>query len=182
MSTSNRFVHTAFAIWITGLPASGKTTIATRLLSLLHNEYRVWAAHLESDRLRTILTPAPTYSREERDAFYKAIASLAGFLVADGVPVVIDATANLKSYREAGRAIIPRFLEVYVQCPLEVCIARDPKGIYNKAVQGVASSVPGLQDPYEEPDHPDVVVHCARSTPDQAARMIVQKLAGLSWI
>jgi adenylylsulfate kinase len=146
---------TGFAIWMTGLPASGKSTITRELLKQLAAR-NIHAVVLESDEMRKILTPEPTYSPEERDRFYRMMALTGDLLVRQNVNVIFDATANKREYRDQARALIPRFLEVYVRCPLEVCMKRDPKGIYSRAASGSASFVPGMQVSYESPLKPDV--------------------------
>jgi adenylylsulfate kinase len=171
----------AFAVWITGLPASGKSTVSRALASEL-GARGIDAAVLESDAMRTVFTPHPGYSEEERNIFYNQMTWIGALLVHHGVPVIFDATANRRSFREAARRVIPRFIEVYVHCPLEVCIARDPKGIYRRARQFEASSVPGMQAPYEPPEEPDVVVEGDREDPDSAARRVVTKLLEKGYI
>ena len=165
----------AFAVWITGLPSSGKSTITQALVEALHAR-TVDVAVLESDKLRQVLTPHPTYSEGERDTFYRAMAHIGALLVAHGVPVVFDATANRRRYRAAAGMAIPQFIEVYVECPLDVCLARDIKGVYRKAQTGEASTVPGAQASYEPPDHPDLVVSGQDGAPRAAARRIVRAL------
>ena len=90
-------------------------------------------AVLESDVLRPIFTPQARYQDEDRDAFYSQLAYVGALLTRHGVPVIFDATAQRRSYRDRARAKIPHFLEVYIECPLPVCVERDPKGIYRKA-------------------------------------------------
>jgi len=164
----------AFAIWITGLPASGKSTIAAALCTQLASR-AIDVAVLESDTLRRIFTPSPRYDEEERQNFYRALVYVGILLTAHGVPVIFDATANRRAYRDEARKQISRFLEVWVDCPLEVCIRRDPKGIYRKAKEGAASIVPGLQASYEPPEKPDVIVRSG-DTPEAGARTIISKL------
>ena len=118
----------------------------------------VQPAVLESDALRPILTPDASYTDEDRDFFYRQLVDLGAILTRQGVPVIFDATANRRRYRQHAREEIPTFLEVYVECPLEICVSRDPKGIYRSAHQGTATTVPGLQSAYEAPQEPDVVV------------------------
>lgn len=137
---------------------------------------RTEVALLESDALRRVLTPRPDYSEEERDAFYRAMAVVGRLLVEHGVPVIFDATANRRIYRNQAREQIERFLEVYVDCPLAVCRERDAKGIYRKAQEGAASTVPGLQAAYEPPEHPEVVVHGDREAPLEAVQRVLAKL------
>ena len=143
----------AFAIWVTGLPASGKSTLVAGLKTQLAAR-GIDVAVLESDVLRTILTPDPSYDDQERLTFYRQMVFIGTLLTEHGIPTIFDATANRRSYRDEARKRIPRFLEVYVDSPLETCIARDPKGIYGKAQQGSAESVPGIQAAYEAPKIP----------------------------
>ena len=165
----------AFAVWITGLPASGKSTVTRALASQLAAR-GIEAAVLESDAMRKVFTPHPQYTEEERNLFYNQMTWVGALLVSHGVPVIFDATANRRSWREDARRTIPRLLEVYVDAPLNVCMARDPKGIYRQAGQAETSSVPGLQTPYEPPERPDIVVNGDRDDPESAARSIVASL------
>ncbi|MGD1090596.1 MAG: adenylyl-sulfate kinase [Bryobacteraceae bacterium] len=166
----------AFAIWVTGLPASGKSTLVTCLKARLAAR-KIDVAVLESDALRPILTPHPRYDDAERELFYWQMTFVGTLLTEKGVPVIFDATANRRAYREEARKGIPRFLEVYVDSPLETCIARDPKGIYRKAQAGSADTVPGIQAAYEPPENPDVVIHGDRESPEAAAGRVIAKLA-----
>ena len=171
----------AFAVWVTGLPASGKSTIARALAQELSSQ-GVDAAVLESDSLRAVLTPRATYSDEDRDVFYGALTHIGTLMVEHGVPVIFDATANRRAYREHARSVIDRFVEVYVDSPLAVCTARDPKGLYRKAQSGGATNMPGLQAAYEPPPHPDLVVSGDREPADVAARAIVRLLEARGYL
>jgi adenylylsulfate kinase len=166
----------SFAVWLTGLPASGKSAIARELLRALH-ERGVDAAVLESDVMRTQLTPHARYDDAERDFFYAALADIGAALVARGRAVVFDATANRRRYRDAARGRIARFCEVHVATPLEVCRARDPKGLYR-----AGGSVPGAGAVYEPPPRPELAVRGDEGTPDEAARRIVDALAARGWL
>ena len=168
--------QSSFALWITGLPASGKSTLAAALKSQLA-ERGVDVAVLESDSLRKILTPHPRYDEAERDAFYGQMAYIGALLVEHGVPVIFDATANLRIYRSRAREQISRFLEIYVDSPVSVCVARDPKGLYRQAQAGGTVTVPGIQAAYEPPEAPDLIVHGDRESPEAAARRVVELLA-----
>jgi adenylylsulfate kinase len=170
----------AFAVWITGLPASGKSTITRTLVRELASR-GVKVAVLESDALRQLLTPRPTYSEPERDTFYRSMVYIGSLLVTHGVPVIFDATANRRAYRAAARSAIERFAEVYVECPLDVCVKRDPKGIYRRSRSGEASTVPGAQASYEPPAHPDVVVP-GNGDASEAARAIVEVLVRRGYV
>lgn len=162
----------ACAIWLTGLPASGKSTIAVALkpqLEALGLSIEV----LESDAVRRTLTPTPTYSQAERDLFYRALAFMGARLVAHGVTVIFDATANKRLYRDFARSLIPWFIEVAVECPLELAMQRDYKGTYQRGQCGESSTVPGLQDAYEAPVNPEVRIDTTTIRASEAAKMIM---------
>jgi adenylylsulfate kinase len=166
----------SFAVWLTGLSGSGKSAIARELLARLHAR-GIDAAVLESDVLRTQLTPFPRYDEADRDFFYGVLSRMGALIVESGRPVVLDATANLRRYREAARSRIARFAEVYVDTPLEVCRQRDPKGLYRKA-----QAMPGVGAPYEPPLSPELVVHGDRGTAADGALAILSFLEKQGWI
>jgi len=161
----------SFAIWITGLPASGKSTIVAALKPQLEG-LGLTVEVLESDEVRRVLTPSATYSDAERDLFYRALAFMGAKLVAHGVTVIFDATASRRAYRDFARSVIPRFLEVSVDCPLATCMERDKKGTYLKGQRGDSLTVPGLQSPYEAPTHPDLRIDSTTTTSTDAACQI----------
>jgi adenylylsulfate kinase len=103
-------------------------------------------------------------------------------LTEHGISVIFDATANRRAYRDRARQEIPQFMEVYVDTPLEVCIQRDPKGIYRKGLSGEAPHVPGIGEEYEAPENPEFVFHGERGDPEDAARRIVGIVEGRGWI
>ncbi|TAJ28123.1 MAG: adenylyl-sulfate kinase [Nitrospirae bacterium] len=163
------------AIWLTGLPASGKSAIAAALKPKL-DALGLRVEVLESDALRQVLTPAPTYSRDERDLFYRALAFFGSRLVAQGVTVIFDATANRRAYRDFARRLISNFIEVAVECPLEVCMERDKKGTYKKGLARESATVPGLQDAYEAPLTPELRIDSTATAPEAAADKILTLL------
>lgn len=166
-----------FAIWITGIPASGKSSITRELMKKLAIR-GVSTVVLESDEMRKILTPFPTYRQEERDVFYRSLALIGGLITRSGVPVIFDATANKRAYREYARMLIPRFVEAYVTCPLEICMKRDPKGIYGRAFASKTGMVPGIQATYEPPLNPDITLD-GRNPPETSADAVVDLLKRL---
>jgi len=171
---ASRVTHhvSAFAIWVTGLPASGKSTIVAALKPKLEG-LGFTVEVLESDAVRRLITPVATYTQAERDQFYRAVAFVGARLVAHGVTVVFDATASRRAYREFARHLIPRFLEISVDCPLNVCMDRDKKGTYQKGARGESSTVPGLQEPYEISLNPDLLIDTTKTTPENAADRIL---------
>lgn len=168
----------AFALWFTGLPAAGKTTLARAVQCQLADR-GIQTLLLDSDELRKILTPQPTYSDQERDWFYGALADLAAWLVRNGINVLIAATANRRAYRQRARQQIDRFGEVYIRCALATCQRRDPKGIYARAASGATRHVPGLGATYEPPLQPEATVDTDQSAPEASAATVLQQLAGL---
>ena len=173
----------AWAIWITGLPGSGKTTIAREVQNLLSGE---GLKLLQLDEVRKIITPQPKYTEEERSIVYASLAYMAKILTECGINVIVDATANRKGYRDLARQLIPNFAEIYVKCTLEICIEREstrvtkysPKGIYKRAA-AKSSTVPGINVPYEEPNNPEVVIDSEKIDPKEAAKDIVKRIGEL---
>jgi adenylylsulfate kinase len=168
----------SFAVWLTGLSGSGKSAIARALLAELHAR-GVDAAHIESDVMRTQLTPFPRYDDADRDFFYGALGDIGVALVQRTRPVIFDATANRRAYRDAARQRIVRFAEVYVDTPLAVCAARDTKGLYRGAQ---ATRLPGRQAPYEPPLAPELTVQGDRGTPADGAAAVLGLLQQRGWI
>jgi adenylylsulfate kinase len=168
----------SFAVWLTGLSGAGKSAIARHVLDELRLR-KISVALLESDVMRTQLTPFATYEDSERDEFYATLADLAAWLVSRGKPVIIDATANRRAYRDRAREALARFAEVYVSTPLEVCAARDTKGFYkSKDVK----TLPGVQVAYEPPAAPELVISGAKGTPGDGAHEVVALLERRGWV
>jgi adenylylsulfate kinase len=170
-----------FAIWLTGLPASGKTSLAAALTRLL-GQRGVRVQTLDSDELREVLTPGPTYSESERDWFYRTMVFIGRLLTENGVNVFFAATAPHRRYREWARQAIDRFMEVYLLCPLETCRARDRKGIYSRDRTQGATTIPGLQVPYELPEAPELVVDTEHLTPEEGAQKVIARLEELPFL
>ncbi len=169
------------AIWITGLPGSGKSTAADAIKEI-HPGFII----LRMDEMRKIVTPAPTYSDSERDIVYRAMVYLAITLTGLGHDVIIDATGNRRKWRELARRLIPRYAEVYLRCTIETCIERErkrtdaheaPKDIYQKGAAGMP--VPGLTVPYEEPSDPEITADTERDSLGEITAKIEKIISGL---
>jgi adenylylsulfate kinase len=168
----------SWVIWITGLPGSGKSVIAraaAERLRALGEPVKV----LELDQIRKIVTPSPQYTDAERDIVYRALGHMATLLAEAGVPVLVDATAHRRVWRDAVRAAVPRFAEVQLLCPLDVCRERErrrtgghaPPGIYARAGRPDAT-VPGVDVSYEPALAPELVIDTvAESVADAAGRI-----------
>ncbi|MEW6570958.1 MAG: adenylyl-sulfate kinase [Nitrospirota bacterium] len=169
------------AIWITGLPGSGKSTIADAL-----READPRFVVLRMDELRQVVTPAPTYTELEREIVYRALVYAARTLTELGHNVIIDATGNLRKWRELARQLIPGFIEVYLRCPIDVCVEREkqrketheaPKDIYKKGAEGWP--VPGMVVPYEEPLNPEVIIDSDKTSAGEAVARILNEIMKL---
>lgn len=158
MRNDDTEIAEGFALWFTGLPAAGKSTLAEAVaLQLRRTRQRVEI--LDSDKLRTILTPQPTYDAAERDWFYAVMVYIGQLLTRNGINVLFAATATRRTYRDAARSMIPKFAEIYVDCSLTVVQERDPKGIYARAAVGEVTNFPGVDIPYEPPLTPEIIVN-----------------------
>jgi len=168
----------SWAIWVTGRPGSGKSTVARTAAARLA-ERGTPVTVLELDEIRRILTPCPTYAESERDTVYRALVFMAQALTEAGVPVVIDATGHRRAWRDLARASLARFAEVQLDCPLEVAEARErtrpaghaPRDIYASAGRP-GSTVPGVDVPYERAASPDLVVDTSLEDVETAAERI----------
>lgn len=162
-------------VWLTGIPASGKSTIARHLVAALgaRGTATLW---LDSDDMRRVLTPDPRYTAEERDWFYGVLGHLATLAADGGTVVVVSATAPRRVHRDAVRARAARFLEAWVRCPPAVARDRDPKGLYEASRAGRIDTLPGVGAPYEEPKRPEIILDTDRERPEDMARRLLERL------
>jgi len=142
-------------VWFTGLPASGKSTLAASVRLRLVEE-RVPCCLLDSDEIRRTLFPELGYAPDERDRFYERLGDLAVLLAAQGLIVLVAATAPRREYRDRVRRAAQGFLEVHLDVPGEECERRDPKGLYAKARRGEIARLPGAGSEYEPPVSPEL--------------------------
>ena len=147
-------METGYVIWLTGLPAAGKTTLARAL------EARLEAVEiLDGDEIRRGLSADLGFSAEDRGEHNRRVIFISELLIRNGIGVIVPLISPYRKVREFARQKLgPSFIEVWVKCSLEECIQRDPKGLYARALKGEISNLTGLQDPYEEPLDPDVVL------------------------
>ncbi len=168
----------AWVVWFTGLPGCGKTTIAQRVKATLSTK-GISVKVLQLDEIRKVITPNPSYTEAERDVVYASLAYMAKLLAESGINVIIDATANRRRYRDLARSLVSDYAEVYINAPLDVCIAREsrrraefaPRDIYKKS-KDMGATVPGINIAYEEPLAPEISVDSAEMTSDQSAQHI----------
>jgi adenylylsulfate kinase len=167
---------TGAVVWVTGLPASGKSTLARRLRDRLR-EAGHGAAVLDGDAVRAALVPPPGYGEVDRAAFYETLGNLAVALAGEGLVAIVAATAHRRAFRDRVRARAARFVEVLVDVPAETCAARDPKGLWARARAGDGPDLPGAAVAYEPPLAPEVV---ARGGEDGAAVEAIAAALGVT--
>lgn len=168
-------------IWFTGLPSSGKSTLAELLASELRNCGRNVEV-LDGDVVRTNLSKGLGFSKEDRDINIRRIGFVCQLLSRNGVIAISAAISPYKNVREEVREMIDDFVEVFVDCPVEECILRDVKGLYKKALDGEIKQFTGVSDPYEEPVNPEIRIESHRETPDESLGKILSQLANLGYI
>jgi len=163
---------------MTGLPASGKSTLATILKERLENEYGKFVEVLDGDDIRKGLSRDLGLSREDREEHARRVSYLAKILSRNGVISIVALISPYRSSRASARELIgpDKFVEVYVKASLSTCENRDPKGLYAKARRGEIMNMTGIQDPYEEPLNPDIEVNTEKAAPDESARDVIVAL------
>jgi adenylyl-sulfate kinase len=170
-----------FVVWFTGLSGSGKSTLSL----LLAEELRRRGTHVEildGDEVRTHLSKGLGFSKEDRDTNVRRIGFVAKLLARAGACAVTAAISPYKEIRDEQRAQIERFVEVYCQCPIDALAARDPKGLYKKALAGEIAHFTGVTDPYEPPSSPEVTLFTDRESKDESLAKILSKLEALGYI
>jgi adenylylsulfate kinase len=179
----------AWAIWITGLPGSGKTWYAEAAMQFFKSK-GVVVQHLQMDAFRKFLTPEMKYNEKERELAYRAMVLAGKLLVENDINVLFDATAHRRRWRDLARDEINNFAEVYVKCSIETCMKREAgrqdhptaKDIYKKALVDMkagrkvklAGEVPGITVPYEEPNRAELVIDGEAESKEGAARKIYE--------
>jgi len=150
-------------IWLTGIPASGKTTTARALVAALRARGEA-VIHFDSDDLREHVFTSLGYESDDRERFYTGLGHLVGLASVGGSTVVVSATAARRVFRDRVRAAVPRFVEVWLDAPLELAAARDPKGLYARAAAGEAPDMPAVGACYEEPLAPELHLEAGQPT------------------
>jgi len=168
-------------IWFTGLSGAGKTTI-NDALKLKLEERGVKFEVLDGDIVRTNLTKGLTFSKEDRDTNVRRIGFVCDLLTRNGVIVLVAAISPYRAIREEVREKIGDFMEVYVSAPVEVCEARDVKGLYAKARTGEIKQFTGISDPYEPPTSPEVNCETHKETLDESVNKVIAKMEEMGYL
>jgi adenylyl-sulfate kinase len=168
-------------IWLTGLSGAGKSTIATALAERLRAQ-GLRTEVLDGDEVRENLSQGLGFSRADRDTNIRRIAYVASLLTRNGVAVITAAISPYADARAAARKTIGAFVEVFVNASVDTCIARDPKGLYAKALSGVIPSFTGVSDPYEPPTAPDLQIDTERESVNQAVERVLAELVARGYL
>ncbi len=170
-----------FTVWFTGLPSSGKSTLAKMLFGELHAR-GLKAELLDGDVVRTHLSKGLGYSKEDRDTNILRIGWVAERLTHHGVAVIVSAISPYRATRDHVRRQVGDFVEVFVSCPVEECARRDAKGLYEKAFRGEIDNFTGVSDPYEPPENPEVTVETDKASPEECLTTILDRLREIGYI
>jgi len=170
-----------FTLWFTGLSGAGKTTLASRCEEIFL-ERGMKVEVLDGDVVRTNLSKGLGFSKEDRDTNIRRIGWVCHILTRNDVVAIGAAISPYQAIRDENRKMIGRFVEVYCRCPIEVLKKRDPKGMYEKALRGEIKGFTGVDDPYEPPDKPEVVIESDKETVDQSVSKIIRTLELLGHI
>jgi adenylyl-sulfate kinase len=170
-----------FVVWFTGLSGSGKSTLAAMLAAEVGRR-GVHAEVLDGDEVRAHLSKGLGFSREDRDTNIRRIGYVAKLVARSGACAITAAISPYRAARDEQRAQIERFVEVYCRCPVDVLAARDPKGLYKRALAGEIKSFTGVDDPYEPPESPEVVVTTDSETKEESFARIVRALEARGYV
>ena len=170
-----------FTAWFTGLPCSGKTTVADGVADVLRERgYRV--ERLDGDIVRKGLTSDLGFSKEDRDENIKRVTFVAKLLTRNGVAVLATFVSPYRERRRKTREEIGEFVEVYTRCPVEVCIERDIKGMYRKALAGEIKNFTGIDDPYDEPENPELILDTDKESIKESVQRVLDRLEELGYV
>ncbi len=170
-------IEDGFVVWIEGLPSSGKTTLSRAVADRLRAAGRK-VEILDGDEVRQMFSPELGFSRKDREIHARRVSYVARMLARNGVAVLVAMITPYETSRQAARAGVgSRFFEVWLRCPLEVCQSRDAKGLYERSRTGGVAKLTGVDDPFEEPLNPDLVVDTARLDVDASTRRLLDFLA-----
>ncbi len=170
-----------FTAWFTGLPCSGKTTIADGVAEVLRGR-GLKVELLDGDIVRKGLTSDLGFSKEDRDENIKRVTYVSKLLTRNGVAVLATFVSPYRERRAKTREEIGDFVEIYTRCPVEICIERDEKGMYKKAIAGEIKDFTGIDDPYEEPEDPELILDTDKMGVEECVQKVLDKLEELGYV
>ncbi len=168
-------------IWLTGIPASGKTTLALEL-KIFYDQKGLPIDILDGDEIRKTLSKDLGFSPEDRKEHNRRVIFVAKILAKNGVTTIIPLISPYRETREFARKEIPNFVEVWVKASVDECKKRDPKGLYKKAMAGEIKNLTGLQAPYEEPKNPELVLDTEKHTVEESVELIISTVKKLGYL
>jgi len=168
-------------IWLTGIPGSGKTTLALELQKY-YKQKDLPVEILDGDEIRKTLSKDLGLSPEDRKEHNRRIIFLAQILAKNGITTIVPLISPYRETREFARKEIPNFVEVWVKASLDECIKRDPKGLYKKALAGEIKNLTGLQAPYEEPKNPEILLDTEKHNIEESLKLIISSLKKLGYL
>ena len=169
--------HKSFVLWFTGLPSSGKSTIAHKVeLELYKRGIRTYV--FDGDNIRTGLNKDLGFTEKERDENIRRIAEVIKLFIDAGIVVLTAFVSPLRKHREYVKSLLEdgEYIEIYVKCPAEKCAERDPKGHYEKAKLGIIKNFTGVDGPYEEPINPDIIIDTETFTVEESVQQVIKFL------
>ena len=170
-----------FTLWFTGLPCSGKSAVADGVAGILRGR-GLRVERLDGDIVRQDLTRDLGFSREDRNENIRRVTFVAKLLTRNGVAVLTSFISPYREIRARSRQEIGNFIEVYAKCPLEICMRRDVKGMYQKAIRGEIKEFTGISDPYEEPENPEILLETDKETLEESVRKVLRRLEELGYL
>lgn len=170
-----------FVLWLTGLPCSGKTTVADGVAEEL-KKLNLKVERLDGDIVRKGLTKDLGFSKEDRDSNVERVTFVARLLSRNGVATIVSFVSPYREKRRQCREETTNFIEVYVKCPVEVCKQRDTKGMYARALCGEIKDFTGVDDPYEEPLSPEIILETDKESVEESVKKAIKKLKELNLI
>ena len=171
----------AIVVWMTGIPGSGKTTLAM-LLKNYYLQNKIPVDILDGDELRKTLSSDLGFSEKDRKEHNRRVIFIAKLLSKNGVTVIVPLISPYRETRENARKEIPNFVEIYVKASVDECKRRDPKGLYKKALAGEITNLTGLQAPYEEPQNPELILDTESNSPQECLQIILSSLKKLGYL
>jgi adenylylsulfate kinase len=167
-------------IWLTGIPGSGKTTIAVQLQKYFEKN-KFPSDILDGDEIRKTLSKDLGLSPEDRKEHNRRVIFVAQILSKNGVTAIVPLISPYRETRSFARTEIPNFVEVWVKASVDECIKRDPKGLYKKAQAGEIKNLTGLQAPYEEPENPELIIDTEKHSIDESIELIISTVKKLGY-
>jgi len=165
----------ACVVWLTGLPGSGKTTVGRRIVEDLCKR-GIKAEILDGDEIRSAISSELGFSKRDREIHPHRVIYLSKLLSKNGIVAVVALISPYRSIREYARQDLENFIEVWMNCSLETCMSRDPKGLYKNAKEGKVTNLTGIQDPYERPTNPEITLDTDANEPEGCAKIVLEYL------